>query len=146
MQLPQYPYKIHDSLLDYEFTSIGPEGRHIKKIVRFTPIGSNIFNLVLADLNEGTGELSDINVTNNRDTSKVLATVAMIVYDFILHRPKSWIVARGNTASRTRLYRMGITNNWKEIDAEFEVFGRTEGIWHAFEAGKEYDTFLIQRR
>ncbi len=145
MQLPRYPYKIDDSLLDYEFTSIGPRGR-VKKIVRFTPIVPNIFNLVLGDLNEGTRELNDINVTNNGDTRKVLATVAMVVNDFTLHRPKSWIVARGNTASRTRLYRMGITNNWKEINAEFEVFGFANDSWEAFESGEEYEGFLIQRR
>ena len=73
MHLPRYLYKTNDSFLDYEFISDGPKG-HIKKIIRFTQISISVFNLGVGDLDEETGEISDITVTNNNDSRKVLAT------------------------------------------------------------------------
>src|SRR5437762_2932298 len=122
MQLPRYIYKTNDSFLDYEFTSKGPRG-DVKKVVRFSRINANVFNLAFGDLDEETGEISDTTVTNNDDSLKVLTTVAATVYDFTLKYSGVWIIAKGRTHSRTRLYRMGISNNWREIDSEFEVHG-----------------------
>jgi hypothetical protein len=144
MQLSHYSYKTNDNYLDYEFVSTGPKGR-IKKIVRFTQIGSNVFNLGFGDLDDQTGEISDISVTNNNDSRKVLATVASTVNDFTLQHPNTWIIAKGSTISRTRLYRMGITNHWQEISRDFEVFGLKEGSWQPFELRKDYDAFLVRR-
>jgi hypothetical protein len=63
-----------------------------------------------------------LNVTNNGDSLKVLATVASTVYAVTERYPKAWILATGSTAVRTRLYRMGITNNLMEIEKDFMVF------------------------
>ena len=46
----------------------------MKKIIRFTQITNNVFNLGFGDLDETSGEISDISVTNNNDSRKVLAT------------------------------------------------------------------------
>ena len=105
MYLPRYTYKTNDSLQDYEFTSVGPKGA-INKVIRFTKIGAYSYNLAFGDLNIETGEISDISITNNNDSRKVLATVAATVYDFTLRNPDTWIFAIGATLSRTRLYRM----------------------------------------
>src|SRR5258708_13508307 len=121
MQLPRYIYKINENFLDYEFSSIGPKG-HIKKIVRFTQISINVFNLAFGDLDEETGEISDIIVTNNNDSRKVLATVAATVHDFTLQYPDAWIIAKGSSHARTRLYSMGTSNYWTEISKQFKVF------------------------
>lgn len=145
MQLPHYPYKTNSNFQDYEFYSIGPKGQ-IKKVVRFTQISTAVFNLGFGDLDAATGQISDISVTNNNDSRKVLATVASTVHDFTLNYPKVWIVARGSTVSRTRLYRMGITNHWSEVNAEFEVFGLKHGSWQPFELREDYDAFLVRRR
>lgn len=145
MQLARYSYKTNDNFLDYEFSSIGPKG-YIKKVVRFTQIANEVFNLGFGDLNEETGDISDISVTNNNDSRKVLATVASTVHDFTLHYPSSWIVAKGSSLSRTRLYRMGITNHWKEINSDFEVFGLKDEAWEPFETRRDYEAFLIRRR
>ena len=51
MQLPRYLYRTNNNFLDYEFNSIGPKGS-IKKVVRFTQIGVNIYNLGFGDLEE----------------------------------------------------------------------------------------------
>jgi hypothetical protein len=145
MQLPRYSYRTNDSFLDYEFISEGPGGQ-IKKVVRISQINAHVFNLGFGDLDEQTGEISDVIVTNNNDSRKVLATVAAIVYDFTLQYADTWIIAKGRTHSRTRLYRMGITNNWQEINGEFEVYGLIEENWELFEAGRDYEAFLVRRK
>lgn len=145
MHLSRYTYKINENFLDYEFDSNGPNG-NIKKIVRFTQITRNVFNLAFGDLNEQTGELNDLRITNNNDSRKVLATVAATVHDFTLQHPNALVVAKGSTHSRTRLYRIGITNHWNTISAEFEVFGLKDNSWEPFELRKNYDAFLARRK
>lgn len=83
----RYKYSINENFLDYEFNSEGPKGV-IKKIARFTHITENVFNLAFGDLDEETGEISDMVVTNNSDSRKVLTTVAATLHDFTLQYPK----------------------------------------------------------
>lgn len=118
MYLPRYPYKTNTAFLDYEFISEGPKG-NIKKVIRFSKIEAAVFNLGFGDLDEETGEISDTIVSNNNDSRIVLATVAATIHDFTIHYPNAIIIARGSTHSRTRLYRMGITNHLKEICMDF---------------------------
>ena len=145
MHLPHYIYRTNDSFLDFEFISEGPLG-NIRKVVRFSQISTNVFNLAFGDLDEETGDISDTVVTNNDDSRKVLATVAATVHDFSLQHRGVWIVAKGRTRSRNRLYRMGISNNWQEINTEFEVYGLINEEWKLFEAGKDYEAFLVRRK
>lgn len=145
MQLSRYTYKISENFLDYEFSSIGPNGK-INKVVRFTEIGINVYNIGFGDLDEKSGQISDITVTNNRDSRKVLATVAATLHDFMLQHPRALIIAQGSTSSRTRLYRMGITNHWAEIRLEFEVFGLKDNTWEPFQFGKNYEAFLVRHK
>jgi hypothetical protein len=146
MHLPKYLYRTNASFLDYEFVSIGPRG-NIKKVVRFSQIRHGIFNLAFGDLDEATGEISDTIVTNNNDSQKVLATVAATVHDFTLHYPDASIIAKGSTHSRTRLYRMGITNNWQEITADFEIQGlKKDQRWESFKLGSDYEAFWVRRK
>jgi len=91
--------------------------------------------------------LSDITVTNNGDSLKVLATVASTVYAFTQKYPEAWILATGSTNVRTRLYRMGITNNLVEIADDFVVFGfDSKGNWTEFIVGEDYEAFLITKK
>jgi hypothetical protein len=76
----------------------------------------------------------------------VLATVAAAIHDFTVQYHNAWVIAKGSTPSRTRLYRIGITNHWKEISANFEVFGLTNEQWELFEQRKNYEAFLIRRK
>lgn len=145
MHLPKYTYKTNPTFLDYEFESIGPKGK-VKKIVRFTEIRKAVYNLAFGDLDELTGEISDMIVTNNNDSKKILSTVAAIVYDFTKQYPESWVVAKGSTHARTRLYRMGIANHFNEIAELFEVYGLTDTGWVYFELRKDYEAFLIRRK
>jgi hypothetical protein len=44
-------------------------------------------------------------------------------YSFTGKYPHTWVFATGSTEVRTRLYRMGITNNLEELKKDFYVFG-----------------------
>lgn len=145
MHLPRYSYKINESFTDYEFISEGPKGK-ITKVVRFTNIESKVYNLAFGDLTELTGEINDRIVTNNNDSHKVLSTVAIIVDDFTTYYKDAIVVAKGSTHSRTRLYRMGITNHWQVISADFKVFGLLNDEWLPFEMRQNFEAFLIYRK
>ncbi len=83
----------------------------------------NIYNLGFGDYDKLGNRIDDKIVTNNGDSQKVLATVVSTVYSFTGKYPESWFFATGSTEVRTRLYRMGITNNLAEIQADFFVYG-----------------------
>ena len=143
MNLPKYEYRTNENFLDYEFVSVGPKGR-VKKVVRFSRIEDNIFNLGFGDLDEESGEISDTIVTDNNDSWKVLATVASTIYDFYGEYPEAKIFVKGSTPARTRLYRMGITNNWNEISTDFEIYGLKDDEWEVFEFRRDYEAFFIE--
>ena len=104
MNKPKYLYKSEELLMIYEFVSEGPKGR-IKKMVQYTDTGTeNVYNLAFGDYDEKTKNIDDISITNNGDSTKVLATVASTVYAFTEKHPNAWIFATGSTVVRTRLY------------------------------------------
>jgi len=117
-------------------------------MIEYTPTSTeNVYNLGFGDYDEATGSINDISVTNNGDSLKVLATVASTVYAFTEQYPKAWILATGSTAVRTRLYRMGITNNLAEILEDFIVFGYNgDGNWETFVVGEDYEAFLLTKK
>ena len=147
MNKPQYLYKTEAEFTIFEFVSEGPKGS-IKKIVEYTETATeNVYNLGFGDYDETTNSINDLSVTNNGDSLKVLATVASTVYAFLDKHPNAYIVASGSTNVRTRLYRMGITNNLAEIKEDFVVYGLSErGTWDEFEVGEDYEAFLITRK
>lgn len=148
MNNQKYLYKSEELLKIYEFTSEGPKGI-IHKMVEYSETGTeNIYNLAFGDFNEETKKIDDFSITNNGDSIKVLATVASTVYAFTEKYPKAFIFATGSNAVRTRLYRMGITNNLAEIKEDFKVYGLTidENKWEEFIVGEDYEAFLITKK
>lgn len=145
MHLSSYPYTISGDLLDYEFTSIGPNGK-IRKGVRFFEVIKNVYNIGFGDIDLLTGEIDDKARTNNDDSRKILATIAQIVDDFTISHKDVVIVAEGNSISRNRFYRMGINNNWNAISVGFDVFGWIDNEWISFEKEKEFKKFLVRRK
>jgi hypothetical protein len=77
------------------------------------------FNLGFGDLNILTREVDDKIITNNGDDPKVLATVLSTMYAFTGKNPEAYIYATGSTELRTRMYRIGISNNLKELTVFF---------------------------
>ena len=60
--------------------------------------------------------------------------------------PKSMILVKGSTESRTRLYRIGISNNFEEINQNFVVLGYREETWQPFNKNTDYEAFLVKRK
>jgi len=146
MKYDKYQLESDKKLLVFEFISIGPKGK-VKKIVQYSETNlKDFYNLGFGDKDENTGEISDLVITNNGDSQQVLATVASTVYAFTDKNPDAWIYARGSNNARTRLYRIGITNNLLEIKKDFDVFGLKDDKWHGFRKNVDYTAFLITRK
>ncbi|MDQ3685987.1 MAG: hypothetical protein M3430_10365 [Acidobacteriota bacterium] len=146
MLLPRYELKSDESLTVFEFVSVGRKGE-IPKIVQYSETNlKDFYNLGFGDKDLQTGEIDDTVISDNGDGQKVLATVAATVYAFTDKYPEAWIYATGRTKSRTRLYRIGLTNNLDEIIEDFELYGQLTGEWQEFVRGVEYEAFLVKRR
>ncbi|MDQ3192087.1 MAG: hypothetical protein M3Q58_10875 [Bacteroidota bacterium] len=146
MKYPKYEYSTEDQLFYYQFVSVGPKG-NIKKVVEFSKTTvENVYNLAFGDYDENSGKIDDKTITNNGDSLKVLATVASTVYSFTTKYPDGWVFATGSTTVRTRLYRMGLTNNLAEISVDFNVYGLKADIWEEFLIGEDYEAFMITRK
>lgn len=130
----------------FEFESIGYKGR-IKKVVLYSEINvKGFYNLGFGDKDPVTGFVSDLMVTNNGDSQKVLATVAATLFVFTSYYPEATVIATGSSQARTRLYRMGITNKLKEIEKDFTIFGLADTNWEPFRKDRNYGAFLVRRK
>lgn len=145
MDIERYTYLKDQASLVFQFESSGPNG-NVQKVVIFTPHNSNgvtYFNLAFGDWDEGQQKLNDLSTTNNKDTQKVLATVAAAVLEFLEHYPDMMVYAQGSTPSRTRLYQMGIISRQAEITSVLNIFGFINGRWENFRSGSNYEAFLV---
>ena len=147
MKYSRYEYQANEELCYYEFTSIGIRGK-IKKVVEYSKMNiPNFYNLAFGDYDEQKQEIDDVAVTNNGDSLKVLATVASTVYAFTDKYPNANIFVTGSTEVRTRLYRMGITNNLAEIQEDFYLYGmKSDQTFEEFIIGEDYIGFLVTKK
>jgi hypothetical protein len=146
MNVDRYHLKSDETLSVFEFVSTGPNGA-VRKLIHFqlthTP---GVYNLAFGDKNPVTGAIDDLAITNNGDTDKVLGTVVAALYTFMDKNPEAFVYATGSTPARTRLYRMGITRFYEEMQQDFYLFGRIGKEFYQFEVGTEYEAFLAQRK
>ena len=147
MNYPRYEYATEDELNIFEFDSIGTKGK-VTKIIQYTEMSiKGYFNLGFGDLDLNTKEINDEIVTNNGDGQKVLATVVSTVFAFTAKNPDAYVYATGSNEARTRLYRMGITNNLEELKKDFHVYGlRNDEVFEPFIIGEDYLGFLVTRK
>ena len=129
----------------YEFLSEGPKGT-IKKVVVYQEIQDDVYNLAFGDWDENDQRINDQTRSNNNDRDKVLATVALTVIDFMTYHPNAILFAKGGTTAKTRLYQIGIANNWNEIGQLFDIEGFYANSWEPFETGKNYQAFTLKAR
>jgi predicted choloylglycine hydrolase len=147
MNQPKYLCRSGKSLFVFKFTSKGSKGL-VEKIIEYTATDSdNIYNLGFGDYDPLTDSMNDLTITDNGDSSKVLATVASTVYTFTDENPSAMILFTGSTPARTRLYRMAITINLAEISQDFVIFGySSDRNWEEFVVNKSYHAFLVTKR
>lgn len=144
-------YKVYDlhvspSFTSFEFISCGPKGK-ITKVVQYSPTAHpEVYNLGFGDKNGIQNNVDDSVVTNNGDGRIVLATVAKTVFLFTSINPNAWIYIVGNTKGRTRLYRIGIILNIKEIRMNYKIYGLKDESWKSFRKGVNYEAFLVRRK
>jgi hypothetical protein len=142
-------YVVVDFVDDYktfEFISEGPNGQFRKTVQYIETATTGLYNLGFGVKNELTNEIDDQIVTNNGDSRKILATVVKTLFVFTDHYPEALVMATGSTLARTRLYRMGITNNLLLIERDFHVYGYKNNNWVKFEKNGPYDVFLVKRK
>jgi hypothetical protein len=122
MKIEKYHLKSDNTLTYFEFISAGSKGA-IRKMIEFQVTATpNLFNLAFGDKNPETGEINDLVISNNGDTEKVLGTVVAALYAFFGRNPEAIVYATGSTSARTRLYRIGITQFYNEIQNDFSLY------------------------
>ena len=84
MEKRGYEIKLAPRIWNCEFYSEGPKGA-FKKVIQFTPYnidGKTCFNLCFGDWNAEKKLVDDLIITDNKDSLKVLVTVARSVLSF----------------------------------------------------------------
>ena len=146
MKLARYHLKTESKFTRFEFISEGSKGA-IRKLIEFQATSHpDVYNLAFGDKEQLGGDLNDLAVTNNGDTDKILATVVAALYIFFDNYPATYVYATGSTKARTRLYRMGITKFYEEMQQDFYLYGQVGDEFQEFRLGEEYEGFLAQRK
>jgi len=150
MKLERYePLVASDNELEYRFDSIGPKGK-ILKIIQFVKTNDPRFYIMSFGDILPDGSVDHHIKNDNKDRNKILATVAVVVYEFTARNPNKFVFFKGSTEVRTRLYRMALAINLKELSIDYEIYGvhLKEGnyIVRQFEKEKEYYGFAVKRK
>lgn len=128
---------------------VSPKGV-IKKVVNFEFLYSYnniaVVNLAFGDWDKVNHKIDDSVVSNNNDRDKILATVAATVLEYTKVHGRCFVLARGSTRSRSRLYQMGINAHRAEIESIFVVMGYYEGEWIPFEPCRNFDAFSVIKK
>lgn len=147
MRNETYQLESEDSMMIFEFMSEGPKGAIKKRVQYESTSQEDVYNLAFGDVDVETDDIDDKIVSDNNDTEKVLATVAKTVIYFMNKYPNAYIHAKGSTFTRTRLYRIGISNHLEEINEQFKVFGLLgDNNWVIYEKNKNYSAFVIKNK
>ena len=133
MRLDRYEIEADEYFLAFEFISEGPKGQILKWIRFIKSEDTDVYNLAFGDKKVDEDDFDDEVVSDNKDSQKVLATVAASVIVFTEKHPQAWVYAKGSTKSRTRLYQIGISQNFDELKQYFHVLGLYDNKWVKFE-------------
>lgn len=144
MQFNTYFINVGNESLTFEFDSVGPKGR-IRKRVSFQTFHNEptVYNLGFGDVDKDDN-IDDQIISDNSDGRKVLTTVAYCTGVFFEKHPDAMVYIQGSTPSRTRLYRIGINNNYVHLSKDFKIRGYHNG-WQVFTPGIAYEAFLIEK-
>jgi hypothetical protein len=124
----------------FAFQSAGPRGVVIK-IIRFTYIKENRWNLGFGDYKRG--QIDSSSITNNGDVVKVMNTVARAIHVFFEEYPDRIIEIRPVDEKRKRLYNQIFSRKWIQIQDKFVVFGLKNKSAMPYSPFEFYDSFEI---
>ena len=147
MRLERYNFEKDSTQMLFEFISEGPKGQIVKRVQYSKIEGSDkVYNLAFGDKKMGDEEIDDTIVTDNKDSQKILATVAATVLTFTDTYKDVVVFAVGSTKARTRLYQIGIAKNLDELQLYFDIFGYYQKKWFKFERNTPYEAFYVKRK
>jgi hypothetical protein len=138
-------FKYTDDFDAIDFLSVGKKGSVYKRITFTRTENESIYNLAFGDI-DGYDDIDDYKVSDNGDRNKVLATVAYIVELYTIKYPERWVLFKGSTKVRTRLYRMAIGINLNELIQKFDIYGLTQSGTFVFYKNMEIEAFLIKKK
>ncbi|HVU58664.1 MAG TPA: hypothetical protein VHD83_26575 [Puia sp.] len=137
--------EVSDDFNIFDFISTGKNGDILKRVVFSKTEEVGVYNLALGDVEEDN-EMNDHVITDNGDRNKVLATVAAIVEAYTKRFPFRWIIFRGNTEERTRLYRMALGLHLDELSSLYEIWAYKDEQLVPFTKNLKTTAFLIKRK
>ena len=144
MNQPFYSFSVQNEAHRFVFESTGKQ--KLQKVVLFSNTSEpDLFQLSLAD-KLADGSLNFLNVSNNGDFEKVMATVAQILLVFFDRYPTAMVAFTGSTLQRTRLYRIILARELKQISDRFEVKGLTDSSFETFVPNQDYVGFVIFKK
>ena len=148
MDLQSYEPHLSRDHLCYTFISKGVRGE-IQKVVKFRLIQTRpmvVYNVAFGDFNKSEIGFNENVISNNGDADKVLQTVARIVMLFCRRHPQVYVMAKGSSAARNRLYQMMISNRLAEIEDRCEILGILGPDTVAFRKNINYEGFLVREK
>lgn len=77
---------------------------------------------------------------------KILVTVFQTIVIFLNYYPESVIAFTGSTAVRTRLYRIAISHELKELTKLYNIWGLFNNSIEPFQRNQPYEAFLISQK
>jgi hypothetical protein len=135
-----YPYfPIKDNLL-YTFTSEGVKGE-IYKIIIFTPIGGNKWNLAFGDWRND--DIDDKIMTNNQDVVRVIGTVAKVAFEFLKNNQDATLVIKPVDEKRKKLYNIVFQRHHKTLIEMFQIIGFIGEMVEIYSPVSTYDIFEL---
>jgi hypothetical protein len=138
-----YPFIASSNQTQYFFQSEGKQGV-IWKIVIFTHVIDDMWNLGFGDIDMKTGKIDGSVVTNNQDVAKVLGTVAKIAHVFFADFPKRSIEIKPVDDRRKRLYNYVFQKHFNDIDLSFHVIGSINQVDELYNPNNSYDSFKLK--
>jgi len=124
----------------FVFESEGMIGK-IPKLVTFEHYGENRWNVGFGDLKRGIA--NDSAISNNGDVSRVLNTIAQIIYEFFSEHPDSILQIKPIDEKRKKLYNLIFQRHFDSIRTDFQIKGLREEAFEAYSPDEFYDSFEI---
>ena len=138
-----YDYINFEDKTQYLFVSDGQKGQIVKMVV-FSPIKDDLWNLGFGDLQKGLIDGSVI--SNNYDVVRTISTVAKIAYEFSDEFPLRRIHIEPVDEKRKRLYNHVFRRHYDAIIADFQITGYVNEKEEIYSPKKNYDIFELKRR
>jgi hypothetical protein len=129
----------------FQFQSVGKRGV-FEKVVFFTPLTIDTYNLSLLDYDTETGDYDDLSVTDNGDMLEVLVTVIATIHQFFGSKQGKKIYFEGSTPARTRLYQIAISKIYNPTQSDLLISGLQAGEWVTFERNTNFEGFLREKK